>query len=104
MKKQLFDVKRKMKRVKSRRQRRSFLPSLFNADWIFGHSDGNNERKEKEIPERLPAKQLKVNTQLEIARKQIKDIPSDFFQIVTSSDIKHSPFCWASNLNNCEEQ
>jgi hypothetical protein len=92
MKKQLFGVKRRRKKMKSRRQRRSVLPSLFNADWIFGQSDGNDERKEKEIPERPPAKQLKVNTQLEIARKQITYIPSDFFQVVTSSDIKHSPF------------
>ena len=47
----------------------------------------------KERTERPPAKQKsKVNTLLEIAKHRAKDIPSDFFQVVSSSDIEHSPF------------
>ena len=95
MKKQLFDVKRKRKKMKSRRQRRqrrSFFPSLFNAEWIFGLNEGKNEKKEKERPKRPTPNLLKVSTLLNIARKLAKDTPSDFFQVVTSSDIEHSPF------------
>ena len=93
MKKQPFGVKRKRKQRKSRRQRRSFFPSFIQVDRIFGQSEGINVKQGKERTERPPAKQKsKVNTLLEIARKRANDIPSDFFQVVTSSDIKHSPF------------
>ena len=77
MKKQLFGVKKKMK---SRRQRRSFLSSLLNADWIFGQSEGNNGGKEKERTQRQHVNQSKVNTLREITKKGAKDIPSDFFK------------------------
>ena len=48
MNKQLFAVKRKRKKMKSRRQRRSFLPSFINVDWIFSQSEGKNVKKENE--------------------------------------------------------
>ena len=90
MKKQLLGPKTKRrKKMQSRRQRRSFFPYLLNPDWIFGLSEGKNEKKEKERP---PDNQSKVVTLLDIARKRAKDTPIDFFQVVTSSDIKHSLF------------
>jgi hypothetical protein len=98
MKKQLFGVKRKRKKMTNRRQRRSFLPSLFKADWIFGLSKGKNEKEEKERPERPLANQSKVSTLLKIGQKRAKDTPRDFFQVMTSSYIEHSPFSGLQTL------
>ena len=92
MRKQLFCVKRKMNKMKNRRQTRSFFHSFIKVDWIFNLSEGKGVKQVKERKQRPPAKQSKVNTVLAIAKHRAKDIPSDFFQVVTSSDIEHSPF------------
>jgi len=89
MKKQLFDIKKK--RRKSRRIKRGIFPSLFNIDWVFGLSEGKGRKKEEEYT-RAPAHQYKVNTLLEIASQRVKEVPSDFFEVVTLSNMELSKF------------
>ena len=52
MRKQLFGVKRKRKKMKNRRQRRSFFPSFIKVDWIFNQSGGKSVKQEKERKQR----------------------------------------------------
>ena len=89
MKKQLFGVQKK--RRKSRRHKRSLFPSLFNVDWMFGQSEGKSRKREEENT-KAPTQQFKVNTLLEIASKRVKNVPSDFFQVVTASSMELSQF------------
>ena len=90
-KKQLFDEKKKKRKRKSKRQKRSRFPSVFNFDWIFGESKGEVKRKEK-VNILGKETMLNANPLLEMANKTVKSVPSDFFQVVTSSDLELSKF------------
>jgi len=83
MKKQLFGGK------KERRKSRRFKRSLFS--WMFGQSEGKiMKRGEENII--APTHQLRMNTPLEIASKRAKNVPSDFYKVVTASSMEFSQF------------
>merc|ERR1719206_1461681 len=57
-------------------------------DWILRQREKRSWRKEKEKVK----EKSKVNTVLETASKKVKDVPSDFFQVVTASGLDLSEF------------
>jgi len=86
-KKQLFSARKKRERRKKKRQRRSLFQPL---QWVFGSNYGEADRKESK--KAFPGKQMKVHTLLEIASKRVKNVPSDFFEITSSSEMELSQF------------
>merc|ERR1719206_616613 len=87
MKKQLFGQRKRRK--KSKRPKRSPMFPLL--DWMLREGERRRWRKEKEkvkVKEETP----KVNIVLETASKKVKDVPSDFFQVVTASGLDLSEF------------
>ena len=64
-------------------------------DWILRQREKRSWRKEKEKVKENP----KVNTVLETASKKVKDVPSDFFQVVTASGLDLSEFS-VGNIND----
>ena len=85
-KKQLFGQRKRKK--KNRRNKRSPMFPLI--DWILRQREKRSWRKEKE---KVKVKEKsKVNTVLETASKRVKDVPSDFFQVVTASGLDLSEF------------
>jgi hypothetical protein len=99
-KKQLFDDKKmkKKRKRKSKRQRRSLLPSLFNVDWIFGERKGKGKKKKKVDIISGKETMLKAKTLLKIPNKTVKSVPSEFFQLVTSSNLELSKFSGQQSL------
>ena len=85
-KKQLFGKQKKRK--KNRRYKRSLLTHF---GWMFGQG-GEKSRKIDNGNTKVKRKKIKVNTLLEIASKRVKDVPGDFFQVVTASSLELSQF------------
>jgi len=83
MKKQLFGGQRK------RRKNKRYKRSLFS--WIFGQSQGKTTKKGEET-KITSTHQLRANTPLEIASKRVKNVPSDFYKVVTASTMELSYF------------
>merc|ERR1719320_1405573 len=89
-KKQLFG-QRKRKKKNKRNKRSPMFPLI---DWILRQREKRSWRKEKEKVK----EKSKVNTVLETASKKVKDVPSDFFQVVTASGLDLSEFS-VGNIN-----
>ena len=85
-KKQLFD---QWKRKKQRRESRSLLSPLVS--WVLGKKESEEEGKQQEKTNQDERK-MKVSGLGEIASKKVKDIPSDFFKVVTASTLEVSQF------------
>ena len=82
-KKQLFSERKKKKRKKLKRQKRSMFPSVFN--WVFGEQKTPEPSKDTKV-------EMELNTLLDIARKKVKGVPTEFFQVVTGSDLVLSKY------------
>ena len=86
-KKQLFGQRKRRK--KNKRPKRSPMFPLL--DWMLREGERRRWRKEKEKV-KVKEEKYKVNTVLETASKKVKDVPSDFFQVVTASGLDLSEF------------
>jgi len=86
-KKQLFGQRKRRK--KNKRPKRSPMFPLL--DWMLREGERRRWRKEKEKV-KVKEERSKVNTVLETASKKVKDVPSDFFQVVTASGLDLSEF------------
>jgi len=84
-KKQLFGQRKRRK--KNKRNKRSPMFPLI--DWILRQEKKISWRKEEE---KVKVKEKKVNTLLETANKKVKDVPNNFFQVVTASGLDLSEF------------
>ena len=87
-KKQLFGHQKKRKRGK-RNKRGLFSPFV---GWMFGQGDESSRKIKEQENTNVKEEQLKVNTLLEIVSKKVKNVPSDFFQVVTASGLEFSEF------------
>ena len=67
-------------------------------DWMLREGERRRWRKEKEKV-KVKEERSKVNTVLETASKKVKDVPSDFFQVVTASGLDLSEFS-VGNIND----
>jgi len=81
-KKQLFSERNK-KRKKLKRPKRSVFSSMFN--WVFGEQEITRPIRDTKV-------EVEVETLLEIARRKVKSVPSEFFQVVTGSDLALSQY------------
>ena len=82
-KKQLFGKQKKRK--KNRRYKRDLLSPFVG--WMFGKGQ-QSSRKIKEEHIKVETEKFKVNTLLAKASKTVKDVPSDFFQVVTATNLE----------------
>merc|ERR1711892_293362 len=87
-KKQLFGHQNKRKRGK-RNKRGLFSPFV---GWMFGQGDESSRKIKVQETTNGQEEQLKVNTLLKIVSKKVKNVPSDFFQVVTASGLEFSEF------------
>ena len=94
-KKQLFGKQKKRK--KNRRYKRDLLSPFVG--WMFGKGQ-QSSRKIKEENIKVETEKLKVNALLEKASEKVKDVPSDFFQVVTASNLDFSEFSGKQSLDN----
>merc|ERR1712128_194149 len=97
-KKQLFGHQKKRKKGK-RNKRGLFSPFV---GWMFGQGDESSRKIKEQENTNGQEEQLKVNTLLEIVSKKVKNVPSDFFQVVTASGLEFSEFSrhQSSKANN----
>ena len=66
---------------------------------MFGKGRERNRKiEEKNI--KVETEKFKVDTSLDIARKKVKDVPSDFFQVVTASSLERSQFSGNQSVKN----
>ena len=92
-KKQLFGKQKKRK--KNKRYKRSLLSPFVG--WMFGKGQ-QSSRKIKEENIKVETEKFKVNMSLDI--RKIKDVPSNFFQVVTASNLELSEFSGKQMLDN----
>ena len=75
-----------------RRQKRSIFSPLSIVNWILNHLLGMKTNTEKDISKIFQGDTLDVSNAPDISGDQIAGVPSDFFQMVNSSDLTVSPY------------